>query len=187
MAINTWRYAHPRTTRPADRHCTACLTVTAPCASAIAGASRLPLLLGIVVIALLVAVAIPAWQDHTVRGRVTDVLGAAAEATVRLSGYVATQGELPVPADPALPAVLAAARAPDRIADAAWSSDGGGVGATGVLALTLAEADDLGAMRGATILLTATVIGGRQVTWSCAPRDPELARFLPPACGDLFE
>jgi type IV pilus assembly protein PilA len=187
MAINTWRDAHPRTTRPGDSHVSACLPVTAPRAYSIAGTSRLPLLLGMVVIALLVAVAIPAWQDHTIRGRVGDVLGAVAEATVRLSGYVATQGELPVPADPALQAVLAAARAPERVADAAWSSDGGGVGATGVLALTLAEADDLGAMRGATILVTATVIGGRQVTWACAPRDPELARFLPAACGDLFE
>lgn len=152
-----------------------------------AGISRLPLLLLLVVIALLIAVAIPIWQDRTIRGRVIDVLGAAAKAPEGLSAYVATQGELPMPADPTLDGLLEAATAPDRVAEATWASDGGGVGATGVLTLTLAEAKELGTMSGAAILVTATVIGGRQVTWACAPADPELSRFLPAACGDLFE
>lgn len=152
-----------------------------------AGASRLPMLIGAVVVVLIIIVAIPAWQEHTVRGRVAGVLGTAAEATLKLSEYVATQGEMPVPADPALQAVLSLATSPDSIQDATWSSDGGGVGATGVLALTLAESEQLGPMSGATILMTGTVIGGRQVAWACAPGDPEHLPYLPVACGETLE
>lgn len=180
------RFSSP-VTRQGDRRRAGHCAAAHPAATRHAGASRLPLLIVIVLVALLVAVAVPVWQDRAIRGRVIEVLGAAADAPGRLSAYVATQGELPVPGDPALEAVLGAATAPSRVADATWTSDGGGVGATGVLTLTLAGADELGAMGGAKILVTATVIGGRQVTWACAPRDPELARFLPAACGDLFE
>jgi type IV pilus assembly protein PilA len=59
------------------------------------GFTLIELMIVIAIIGILAAVAIPAYQDYTVRAKVSEALSVAAQAKTAVSEYYITQGSLP--------------------------------------------------------------------------------------------
>ncbi|MFV1873662.1 MAG: pilin [Oleiphilus sp.] len=65
------------------------------------GFTLIELMIVVAIIGILAAVAIPAYQDYTVRAKVTEVLSVAAAAKTSISEFYSSVGEMPADADAA--------------------------------------------------------------------------------------
>ncbi|WP_372987684.1 pilin [Marinobacter sp.] len=66
-----------------------------------AGFTLIELMIVVAIIGILAAVAIPAYQDYTIRAKVTEVITMAASAKTSISEYYTTMGEMPANANDA--------------------------------------------------------------------------------------
>lgn len=136
------------------------------------GAAAASPLIMVAMIGVLAAVAIPAYQDYTLRARVTAALqGADAYKQCVAQRYESHEALPTVPADCGFDG--AAARAAAGGADIAFSE-------TGVVTVTFDQS--FGALNGNDIQLVPQVEGGR-LRWSCTAGSLE-AKYRPAACRE---
>lgn len=138
------------------------------------GFSLLELMISITIVSILAAIAIPSYQDYTVRAKVSEALNFFSVAKLAVSEYYVATGNLPENASQAGIASVTT----DYIADIDYTSDD----ASGDIIITLGT-DIHASVDGKKINLRATVERGF-LDWKCQPSDDNglPSRFLPASC-----
>ena len=138
------------------------------------GFTLIELMIVIAIIGILAAIAIPAYQDYTVRAKVTELIGAASPCKTGVSEYWGTNAQT-------FPAALASAGcdtvASKYVASIALAATGGEITVTAGTGLGGDPTAD-----GKTVLLTPNVTGATNaLNWACAAGTMP-AKFLPSSC-----
>ncbi len=131
------------------------------------GFTLIELMIVVAIIGILAAVALPAYQDYTVRAKVSEVMLAASSAKNAVAEYAQTKGSLPSSSDLTVESQVSA-----FVSSVSWN--GSQIVATG----STKESK----IAGSTITLSATsasTING-QVDWSCG--GSILAKYRPASC-----
>jgi len=146
------------------------------------GFTLIELMIVIAIVGILAAIALPAYQDYTVRAKMSEPMAYLSEAKTTLSEYYATQGAFP----PAGQAGL------NTNPDTAIVASVKYVDGQGVVAVTLKDGVVPGAAAGVGFSLSpVTVTGSRSVQWICGGPNPTTitgvsarveAKYLPSTC-----
>lgn len=131
------------------------------------GFTLIELMIVVAIVGILAAVAIPAYQDYTVRARVTEGLNLASSAKLAVAEVHQSTGTFP--ADGAA-AGYPGISGTDNVASIA-------VGANGVITVTYTAA-----AQGVVLTLTPNEEATGEITWTCAVANAANNRYVPANC-----
>jgi len=135
------------------------------------GFTLIELMIVVAIIGILAAIAVPAYQDYTVRARVTEGLNLAAAAKLAVSETHQSTGDFPDDS------ATAGYQEPDAT-DIVGSVE---IGADGVITVTYAAG--AGPMDGAVVTMTPTVdADSTRIVWVCEVADADNNRYVPASC-----
>lgn len=143
------------------------------------GFTLIELMIVVAIIGILAAVALPAYQDYTIRAKVTEALGVAAAAKTAVSEHVISRNSWPTGNGTA---GLDAAITSPMVASLTVS--GTATAGTITVVLSSSATAGLGAAAGRQFILTGSTAGVSGVAWDCAPgtTDPIETKYLPSSC-----
>jgi type IV pilus assembly protein PilA len=133
------------------------------------GFTLIELMIVVAIIGILAAVALPAYQDYTVRAKVSEVVLAASSARTAVSEAVQVVGAFPTATDLSIQS-----QSSKYVASVAYSQSSS---TEGVVTAT-AQGDT--SIAGSTIELTGTMGANSQVTWVCG--GTIAAKYRPASC-----
>lgn len=142
------------------------------------GFTLIELMIVVAIIGILAAVALPAYQDYTVRAKVSEGLIAASSARTAVSEVYANVGRMLNSAA----SMNVQTQASQWVASVGWlytSDDAGDI------VVTLATTTGLGAASGATLILRASgTTSTGAVAWQCG-KGTINSKYLPGSCKDF--
>ena len=139
------------------------------------GFTLIELMIVVAIIGILAAVALPAYQDYTVRAKVSELILAASSAKTSVAESAQVGGGMPTTAS-----LVVDTQASKYVSDVVYTSTGGSpVGTTGLVTVTATTAEPK--ISGATILMTGTLQANGQVTWVCSA-GTITPKYLPASC-----
>ena len=131
------------------------------------GFTLIELMIVVAIIGILAAVALPAYQDYTVRAKVSEIMLAASSAKTAVAEAAAVNSAMPLAAS-----VDVQSQASKFVSLVAYTVSG----AVGVITATGATDANI---TGSTITMTGAYSAG-QVTWTCG--GTILAKYRPSSC-----
>jgi type IV pilus assembly protein PilA len=139
------------------------------------GFTLIELMIVIAIVGILAAIALPAYQDYTVRAKMSEPLATLAEAKTTIAEYYSANGQLPT---------LAAAGVnndPDKeiVASIIYSST-----AAGPILRAVVQDDVIPGGAGESFVLSGTTRTDRSIDWVCKPgtTTPVPVKYLPANC-----
>lgn len=141
------------------------------------GFTLIELMIVVAIIGILAAVALPAYQDYTVRAKVSEVILAASGAKTAVAEAAQVNGEMP--------ASLTFDTASKYVSSVAYSQTNPSVGVITVTTTTKAQGGD-GNIDSKTLKMTGTInsSGNGQVDWECRTGGTNGidSKYLPASC-----
>jgi type IV pilus assembly protein PilA len=146
------------------------------------GFTLIELMIVVAIIGILAAVALPAYQDYTVRAKVSEALIAASAARTAVSEVFANAGTMLNSA----PSMNVQSQASKYVASIGWVMTSP---TTGDVEVTLTNDTGLGAAAGTKLVIlraTGDTSSGA-VRWTCGNGSgtPALSKYLPGSCKDF--
>ena len=151
------------------------------------GFTLIELMIVVAIIGILAAVALPAYQDYTIRARVSEVILAASVGRTAVSETYANAGTMDMPAQ----SVGIESQTSKFVAGITWENESQ---TGGDIVVTATNDTALGAAAGKTVILRATGsvdnagVPTGKVEWTCGRRasDGMPAKYLPGSCKAEF-
>lgn len=126
----------------------------------------------VAIIGILAAVALPAYQDYTVRAKVSEIILAASTCRTAVTEAVQTGGSLP--AGGAYGCESSGAGPVSKYVQSVAT------GASGTITVTATSDPSLKGAASANVTLTPTIASGNVTGWTCNGSIP--AKYLPSSC-----
>ena len=140
------------------------------------GFTLIELMIVVAIIGILAAVAIPAYQDYTVRAKMTEVIGMGSTAKVAISEYVQSESKWPVNAEVAGLRPTVTDYATDYVVSMAVGTS------TGIVTVTVNHTNVGGdTATGETVIFTPTTTTSGGVKWDCSGGNVD-PKYLPSKC-----
>ncbi len=136
------------------------------------GFTLIELMIVVAIIGILAAVALPAYQDYTVRAKVSEIVLAASTCRTAVTEAVQTGGGTSLPASGNY-GCESSTQVSKYVASVA-------TGASGVITVTATGDAGLKAAANGTVTLTPTIANGGITAWVCNGTIP--AKYLPSSC-----
>lgn len=144
------------------------------------GFTLIELMIVVAIIGILAAVALPAYQDYTIRARISEVILAASVGRTAVSETYANAGTIDMPA--------ASVGVEDQAYGFVASIDWEPIDAdNGLIVVTTTASTALGDAASGTVILRAVGANGT-IQWTCGTRESDgiPSKYLPGSCKTIF-